>query len=98
MRKASKHPNEIEIVSVLTLTELCQFCQSDETWVSELINHGIVAPLDEADAELSFEFFSVARAKKARRLERDLGINIAGIALILDLIEERDELRRMLAR
>jgi DnaJ-class molecular chaperone len=35
-----------------------------------------------------------ARARKVARLMRDLGLNVAGVALVLDLIEERDALAR----
>jgi chaperone modulatory protein CbpM len=38
------------------------------------------------------------RAKKACRLTRDLGVNAAGVALVLDLLEERDAVLRRLAQ
>ena len=41
---------------------------------------------------------SIVRAKKAGRLSRDLGINVPGLALVLELMEERDAARRRLAR
>jgi chaperone modulatory protein CbpM len=36
---------------------------------------------------------SMVRARSALRLQRDLGINMAGIALVLDLMEEFESLR-----
>jgi chaperone modulatory protein CbpM len=36
------------------------------------------------------------RARLAVRLERDLEVNLAGVALALDLLEEIDRLRRAL--
>lgn len=41
---------------------------------------------------------SIVRAKKARRLNRDLGVNTAGVALVLGLLEERDGALRRLAQ
>jgi chaperone modulatory protein CbpM len=38
----------------------------------------------------------IARARKAARLMRDLGLNFSGVGLVLDLIEERDALARRL--
>ncbi|SFR52102.1 chaperone modulator CbpM [Litoreibacter janthinus] len=92
------HSEEGEPLGELTLRELCRFCDADEAWVVELIEHGVVEPYGAAVREYSFSQVSVLRAKKARRLERDLGINMPGIALALDLLEERDRLRRMLGR
>jgi len=34
------------------------------------------------------------RARIALRLERDLGINVPGVALALELLEELEQLRR----
>jgi chaperone modulatory protein CbpM len=36
------------------------------------------------------------RARATARLVNDLGVNLAGVALILDLIEERRQLERRL--
>jgi chaperone modulatory protein CbpM len=98
MKKAKSHSNEGQAIDELTLLELCHFCDADEAWVIELIQHGVVEPHGSGLAEYSFGQISVLRAKKARRLERDLGINMPGIALALDLLEERDHLRRLLGR
>lgn len=98
MKKAKLHSNDDHLVEELTLHELCRFCDADEAWVVELIQHGVVEPHGSGEAEYSFGQISVLRAKKARRLERDLGINMPGIALALDLLEERDQLRRLLGR
>jgi len=38
----------------------------------------------------------VARARLALRLERDLELNLAGVALALELMEELERLRREL--
>ena len=98
MKKAKIHSDEDHLMDELTLHELCRFCDADEAWVVELIQHGVVEPHGAGMAEYSFGQISVLRAKKARRLERDLGINMPGIALALDLLEERDHLRRLLGR
>ena len=40
-----------------------------------------------------FSAIELRRARTAMRLQRDLGVNLAGIALILDLLDEVDTLR-----
>ena len=86
-----------QIIEVLTLTELCRFCETDDAWIVELVEHGALDPYDTSATEWEFHAFSIARARKARRLQRDFEVNAAGIAVILDLLEERDALRRALA-
>lgn len=87
-----------DLIDILSLQDLCRFCQAEEAWVIELVDHGVLAPLDPAAANWRFHGESVSRARKARRLSRDLGVNLAGIALVLDLLEERDAALRRLAQ
>lgn len=85
-----------QVVEVLTLSELCHFCDADDAWVVDLVDHGVLEPDGRSIEDWTFRAVHIARAKKARRLYLDLGINIEGIALILELLEERDTLRRQL--
>jgi chaperone modulatory protein CbpM len=49
----------------------------------------------EIDAsEWRFSGAALRRARIALRLERDLGVNLPGVALALDLLEELQRLRR----
>lgn len=79
-----------------SLAELCDQCQVDAAWISALVEHGVVAPSGRAPAEWQFAGVSLVRVNKARRLERDLGLNVSGIALALDLLDEIDSLRARL--
>ena len=87
-----------DIVEALSLQDLCRFCQADETWVIELVEYGVLEPIGSTSENWRFVGTSIVRAKKARRLNRDLGVNTAGIALVLDLLEERDAALRRLAQ
>lgn len=89
---------ESDIVEALSLPDLCRFCQAEEAWVIELVEHGVLDPQGNTLESWRFVGVGISRAKKARRLNRDLGINIAGIALVLDLLEERDDILRRLAQ
>ncbi|NNE82137.1 MAG: hypothetical protein HKN18_17845 [Silicimonas sp.] len=95
MKKATVKP---VIVEALSLQDLCQFCQADEAWVVELVEHGVLEPEGSNVQTWQFHGVSIARAKRARRLNRDLGINVAGVALVLELLEERDAMMKRLAR
>ncbi|MEX0301860.1 MAG: chaperone modulator CbpM [Leisingera sp.] len=85
------------VVVSLSLEELCRFCQAERNWVIELVELGVLEPEGGSIQNWQFHSVSIARAKKARRLNRDLGVNAAGVALVLDLLAERDEMLRRLA-
>ena len=95
MKKAKPHS---DVVDTLSMEDLCRFCQADEAWVVELVEHGVLEPKGSTARNWRFRGVSIARAKKARRLNRDLGINTAGVALVLDLLQERERILRRLAR
>jgi chaperone modulatory protein CbpM len=97
MKKATPHNPRIDVVETLSLSELTMFCDTNAEWVVTLVEHGVVTPVTDATPEWEFTPAHIARARKAARLMRDLGLNVAGVALVLDLIEERDALARKLA-
>lgn len=80
----------------VTLTEVCEICSVREEQVLELVDHGIADPED--PRRRTFSGGAVARLGRALRLQRDLGVNAAGAALALDLMEEIESLRRRLRR
>lgn len=85
-----------ELLDSLTSVELCRFCSADETWVTSLVEYGVLEPEGGSFHEWHFRGVNIVKAKKARRLQRDLGINVAGIAMVLDLLQEREDLLRRL--
>ena len=85
MKKANPRVNVIE---TLSLSELTMFCNTNADWVVRLVEHGVVTPVTQTAPEWEFTPPHIARARKAARLSRDLGLNVAGVALVLDLIEE----------
>ncbi len=82
----------------LTLGELCRSCRVEADFVVELVQEGVINPLEPTAARWSFEGRSLVRLRRAVNLHRDLGINLEGVALALDLLEESDRLRAELAR
>lgn len=83
----------------LTLAELCRACQVTAEQLLELVAEGIVEPLGrEPESHWRFTASSVWRVRSAMNLARDLGVNWAGAALALDLIEELRNARSRLRR
>ncbi len=82
----------------LTLVELCRTCRVPTERLLELVEEGIVEPMGRDPEHWRFRGASVRRARCALRLERDLGVNFAGAALALELLEELEALRARLER
>jgi chaperone modulatory protein CbpM len=85
---------EVEV----TLAELCRACQVPAERLFELVEEGVVEPLGRDPARWRFRGISVRRVRCALRLEQDLGVNAAGAALVLDLLEELEAMRARLRR
>ena len=81
----------------LTLAELARVCATDAEWLLTLVNEGILAPRGRSVPEWRFSAVSIWRVRRVRRLQVDLGVNLAGAALALDMLEELQALRRRLA-
>lgn len=80
----------------LTITEISCACRVREDDIVELVEEGIIEPRAPHQETWSFPATQLRRAHKAVRLQRDLEINLAGVALVLDLLEEVENLRARL--
>ena len=82
----------------LTVTEICRACSGTQEWVTELVSEGVLEPIGKGTGELRFPGTSLSRARTAMHLQRDLGLNLAGVALALDMLDEIENLRARLRR
>ena len=82
----------------LSLNEFCRACSQQEEWVVELVEEGVLEPIGNDRKRWQCSAVSLQRAHITLRLQRDLGINLAGIALTLDLLDEIETLRARLNR
>jgi chaperone modulatory protein CbpM len=83
-----------EEYAVLSIRDLSRMCAVDEHHIVELVQEGVLDVVDPDHPEWRFTGAALRRARLALRLERDLQINLAGIALALELLEELEQLRR----
>ena len=88
----------LEEDSALTLSELCRAsgCPAEE--VRRLVDEGVIETRGEEPLRWRFQAIAIRRVQSAQRLRRDLGVNLAGAALALDLLDELDHLRLRLRR
>jgi chaperone modulatory protein CbpM len=82
----------------LSLNEFCHACARQEQWVIELVEEGVLEPIGNNREQWRFSAACLRRAHITLRLQRDLDINVAGIALALDLLDEIETLRTQLSR
>lgn len=82
----------------LTLSDLCQSCSVERERIFALVEEGILTPIIHAADQKEYRFSgsSVRRAVRAIRIQRDLELNLAGVAVALDLLEEIERLRARL--
>ena len=93
----SVSPEIVDAAAICSVEELCLACNVDAEWIAELVEHGAIEPFGQTRSEWQFASLSVVRVAKAKRLERDLELNSAGVALVLDLLDEIDNLRSRLS-
>jgi len=79
----------------LTLQDLSRMCAVEESLIVEFVEEGVLSAV-RVSQQLHFSGGALRRARLAVRLRRDLEINLAGVALALDLMEELEQLRREL--
>jgi chaperone modulatory protein CbpM len=84
----------VEESTVLTVKDLSRICAVDERHIVEFVEEGVLHVVETTAAEWHFTGAALRRARLALRLERDLELNLAGVALALELIEELQRLRR----
>jgi chaperone modulatory protein CbpM len=82
----------------LTLNELSRACSRSAEWIIELVEQGALEPISYRQTQWRFSGSNLQRARTAMRLQRDLGINLAGVALAIDLLDEIETLRSRLYR
>ena len=80
----------------LTLAELCRACGVQTELLLELVEEGVINPSGEAPEVWRFTGVHLRHARVAIRLQRDLGVNVAGAALALQLMDELEVLRERL--
>ena len=89
----------IDDETLITVSELCRHCTVRVEEVITLVEEGILDPSDgvvraeQADG-WQFHISSVKRVRTVVHLQRDLGVNLAGAALALELLDRIAELEQ----
>jgi chaperone modulatory protein CbpM len=82
----------------LTLEDLCRACAVQSEVVLAMLEEGVIEPAEGQTPESwRFTAIQVHHVSVAWRLQRDLGVNLPGAALALQLLDEVETLRAQLA-
>jgi chaperone modulatory protein CbpM len=81
----------------LRIDELCVRLHVEQHWIEELVELGALEsrPADTDPASWLLPRRELPRVRAMTRLVTDLGVNLVGAAIIVELVEER---RRLLTR
>jgi chaperone modulatory protein CbpM len=82
----------------ITLEDLCTVCSVSSEEILTYVSEGIIQPSEARDDQRHFSQTTIIAVRRAKRLENDLGLNAAGIALALELSAQIDALKKRLAR
>lgn len=90
----------IDEESLISLEELCQHCMLKTDDVITLVSEGIIDPhVDRPDPDRAtrwhFHISSVRRVQTTVHLQRDLGVNLPGAALALELLDRIADLQKL---
>lgn len=82
----------LEEQTELTLADVCRACAVHAEYIIELVEEGVLVPVGNEPVSWRFTGIHMHRATVSLRLQHDLGINLAGVALALQLLDEIDSL------
>lgn len=83
---------------MLTLEDVCESCALSMTEIRAYVEEGLIEVQGDDVTHWRFSRASLIQIQKAYRLEWDLRLNPAGVALAFDLLEQIDDLKNRLKR
>lgn len=86
----------IDEQTTLTVADLCRSCAVEAEMIEAMVEEGILEPVGQRRHHLYFHVSSLRRVRVTATLHRDLGVNLAGAALALELMERIAELEAKL--
>ena len=82
----------------IAAVEICRLCRLELSAVVELAELGLISPRGHAPDEWQLPAAALPRVAMAARLMQDLGVNVSGAALAVELLEAQRALERQVRR
>jgi len=80
----------------LTLEQASEVAGLHPVVVERFVEFGLLEPAERAGAEMRFDASCMKRLLAISRLRADLGVNLQGVGVILDLVDRLESLEREL--
>ncbi len=90
--EASVVENEVH----MSIVELSHASRTPQELIMSWVSEGVLSPAGSSPEDWRFSGDSLRRAKTAAHLTHDLELNVPGVALALDLLDEIAQLRTRL--
>lgn len=84
--------------TVYTVHEVSELCGVAVEHLVTFVEFGVLKPEGAHPGEWRFPPHAILQARRAQRLQRDLELDLPGLALALELLDHIDDLRREVAR
>ena len=89
--------SDFDLDEPLTFDVVAETVGARRTLIARLVQQGLIETLDGPKDEPLVPRRAVVQLRRMQRLRRDLGVNFAGAAIILDLVGRIEQLNRELA-
>lgn len=82
----------------LTLAELCRAIRVENALILQFIEYHIIQPTGSSAENWQFDHINLKRARLARNFYYECEVNLAGIGLLLDMLERIETLEADIVR
>jgi len=82
--------------TTISFPQVCHTYHISEDVLIELLEHGLIKEITPPVKQVNFNPVMLNRIQSARRLQEDLGVNLQGVILALELRDELESVRREL--
>jgi chaperone modulatory protein CbpM len=86
----------LEDTTPISFTQVCHKYHISHELLIEMLEHGLFTPQQTPLNANQLKPRDIQRMESAFRLHRDLGINLPGVAVALELLDQMDDLRQEL--
>lgn len=86
----------LEEQASLSVEQMCRTCRISDEMLIDMVEHGILEVEGPDPRRWRFTGTCIKRVHLVLRLQRDLGLDVTGAAIAVDLLEEIESLRARL--
>lgn len=95
-RKTMLEGQVVDEFTEVSVVQLCRSCAIESELVDRLVAEGIIEPSRQEGDVLYFPHHCVKRTRVVVNLRSELGVNLAGAALALELLDRIEKLKSRL--